>query len=277
MLGKCGKDSGYKMTFPLSDEKILVFISWLLSRGLSASTINSYLSGIRQAHISAGVFLPSLRSPMVNQILQGATNIDAVKKRYHTKPKRLPVTLTILKLLKAELKASSLEKEDKLLIWAVALIAFMGAFRIHELLSRRSSSFDPHYDLLGRDINIKSIKVGKASIKTIIIKLKSEKTDRIGRETIVDVYGNEGPFCPVRALEKWKKASNLFSHNLPAFRLSSGHSFRSGIASLMGTLGYSEEQIMALGRWSSNAFNMYLKLPRTRRLQMAKTLGNLKL
>ena len=180
MLGKCGKDSGYKMTFPLSDEKILVFISWLLSRGLSASTINSYLSGIRQAHISAGVFLPSLRSPMVNQILQGATNIDAVKKRYHTKPKRLPVTLTILNLLKAELKASSLEKEDKLLIWAVALIAFMGAFRIHELLSRRSSSFDPHYDLLGRDINIKSIKVGKASIKTIIIKLKSEKTDRIG-------------------------------------------------------------------------------------------------
>ena len=54
------------------------------------------------------------------------------------------------------------------------------------------------------------------------------------------------------------------------------HSFRAGIASLMGVLGYSDDQIMAIGRWSSSAFERYLKLPRTKRAQMAKELGKLR-
>ena len=306
MLEKCSKETGSLMKFPLNEEKILIFIGWLLNRGLSAATLNSYLSGIRQAHLAAGVLLPSLRSPVVNQIIQGATNLDALKRRNQLKPKRLPVTPTVLKLIKAELRSSTFATEDQRLIWAVCLLAFMGCFRIHELLSRKATSFDPNYDLLGRDLNLKSIIVGKSAVKTITVKIKSEKTDRVGRETIVDVYSNDGPFCPVRALEKWQKISKLDSQSLPAFRLASGqpltgrhlnkilksllgnhldysrggvscHSFRAGLASLMGSLGYTDEQIQAIGRWSSNAYNVYVKLPRTRRLQMAKVLGKLNL
>lgn len=306
MLEKCSKETGSIMKFPLNEDKVLIFIGWLLHRGLSAATLNSYLSGIRQAHLAAGVILPSLRSPLVNQILQGATNLDALKKRTQLKPKRLPVTPTVLKLIKAELRISSFVKEDQLMIWAVCLLAFMGCFRIHELLSRKATSFDPHFDLLGQDLKIKSILIGKETIKTVTVKVKSEKTDRIGRETIIDVYSNGGPFCPVRALEKWRKSSKLNSKSLPAFRLAGGqpltgrqlnkilksllgnhldysrggiscHSFRAGLASLMGSLGYTEEQIQAIGRWSSNAYQVYMKLPRTRRLQMAKVLGNLNL
>lgn len=55
----------------------------------------------------------------------------------------------------------------------------------------------------------------------------------------------------------------------------SSHSFRSGIATLMGQLGYSDEQIKAIGRWSSKAFEEYLKMPRTKRLAMARHLADI--
>ena len=54
----------------------------------------------------------------------------------------------------------------------------------------------------------------------------------------------------------------------------SSHSFRAGLASMMGLMGYADSQIMAVGRWSSNAFEAYTKLPRTIRLEMAKKIGN---
>ena len=55
------------------------------------------------------------------------------------------------------------------------------------------------------------------------------------------------------------------------------HSFRAGIASLMGTLGYSDTQIKAIGRWSSAAFENYIKLPRTKRAEMARKIGSWRL
>ena len=55
----------------------------------------------------------------------------------------------------------------------------------------------------------------------------------------------------------------------------STHSFRIGLASTLGELGFSDDQVMQAGRWSSRAFQAYLKLPRTRRLEMAKAIGNM--
>ena len=113
-----------------------------------------------------------------------------------------------------------------------------------------------------------------------------------------------GQICPVKAYKNWKKTTTLESDCKPAFRLETGkpltstkfnkylkmllndhidyqrgkitsHSFRAGIATLLGTLGYTDEEIKAVGRWSSRAFEDYLKLPRTKRLAMAKNIGNL--
>ncbi len=48
------------------------------------------------------------------------------------------------------------------------------------------------------------------------------------------------------------------------------HSFRIGVASMLGKLGYSDADIKAVGRWSSRAFEEYLRLPRTKRMQIVK-------
>ena len=121
----------------------------------------------------------------------------------------------------------------------------------------------------------------------------------MGKETIIDVYETKGNFCPVKYYIKWMKTNPPISSTKPAFLKPNGipftgnefnrtlkellspyidyskkkistHSFRGGMATLLGQLGFADEEIQAMGRWSSRAFEAYLKLPRTKRACMAK-------
>ena len=302
MLEKCSNETGISMAFPLSESDILTFVAWLLDRNLAASTIETYLSGLRQVHLVNNVSLPILRTPLVSQILEGKKHIDTQEKRSGSRPVRLPVTPSILKLLKEELRLSDLEANLKLLLWATATICFFGALRIHELLSRRERSYDPHCTLLASDIKLKAININGKKTQILQLRLKSEKTDRIGADTILDIYESGGPLCPLKAFSKWAKSRPCSRMDGPAFVQPDGtpltgekfnahlksflskhldygkgkvtsHSFRSGMASLVAKLGYTDDELKAVGRWSSDAFNAYVKLPRTRRLQMAREIG----
>ena len=304
MLKKCQEETGAGMELPLEDGRVLVFIAWSIKRGIKARTISSYLSGLRMLHLIEGLPVPVLRSELIKQVLEGRTHQDAITDRQMKKSSRLPVTPTVLKLLKLELKTSARSKESKRLLWAIITIGFSGGFRIHELLATMEGTYDPLYTLLSEDIIVKPIKLRGETIETLQIKLKSQKTDRVGVDQLVDVYESRGPFCPVKAFKKWLNCTQPLVSGMPAFREETGkpltgrafnkhlrvllskhvdykegsitsHSFRAGIATLMGQLGYSDDQIQALGRWSSRAFETYLKLPRTKRVAMAREIGNL--
>ncbi len=54
------------------------------------------------------------------------------------------------------------------------------------------------------------------------------------------------------------------------------HSFRIGIASMLGQAGFEDQEIMATGRWSSRVFERYLKLARTKRQLAHKSISRLK-
>ena len=54
----------------------------------------------------------------------------------------------------------------------------------------------------------------------------------------------------------------------------SSHSFRSGIATSMSKAGYNDEEIMAMGRWRSDAFLRYVKAPREKRALVAQELAS---
>ena len=109
--------------------------------------------------------------------------------------------------------------------------------------------------------------------------------------------------CPV-AWKKWRTSSKLeLEEELPVFRWEDGsfitagelnkllkdfladkvpyeegivatHSFRAGIVSVMGVLGYTDEEIMRQGRWRSSSFLEYVKLGRAARLQEQWKLAN---
>ena len=42
------------------------------------------------------------------------------------------------------------------------------------------------------------------------------------------------------------------------------HSFRIGLASMLGQAGFEDQDIMASGQWSSRVFKRYIKLARTK-------------
>ena len=46
-----------------------------------------------------------------------------------------------------------------------------------------------------------------------------------------------------------------------------------GIATLLGQLGYSDNEIMEIGRWSSSAFELYIRSPRAVRAKTVKRMA----
>ena len=57
-----------------------------------------------------------------------------------------------------------------------------------------------------------------------------------------------------------------------------GHSFRSGLTTVLSTLAFSKEEIKGWGRWTSDAFKVYIKSQAQRRavkMKLMKTMDNI--
>lgn len=300
MLKKCEAETKVDTQLPLTTAAILTFIDWLARvRKLKAATINSYLSGIRQLHIIRGLKEPNIKTGLAQLVLKGIQNRDGIASRAGENRGRLPMTKNVMLLFKQLVKNSNYPAHDKLLIWAVSTIAFAGAFRIHEILEKNESTYDPDFSLLKRDITISESQNGS----TIHITLKCPKESRTAATVVVDIFQNDSPLCPVRAFRKWEKLK-VREPNMPAFRLQAGtpltgaklnrimkellgpytdrakgffatHSFRIGLASMLGQAGLQDQEIMAAGRWSSRVFERYLKLARTKRALVQHKISSL--
>ena len=291
------------MSLPFNETKALIFTGWLLERGVSHATISKYLSGVRQLHLIAGHQDFSIRSDLTKQILTGRKNQGTVEETIGEKGSRIPVTPNLMLLIKRDLAESPMDKARKLLLWSVSTLLFNGGFRVGEILPSNKRTFDPYSTLLEKDVEIKKLTVNQEVIETLQIKLKSEKTNRNGKATIVDVYESNGQLCPLRAFNKWRKG-NALTRALPLFKDDSGspftdrefnsylrefssrhlklekrslssHSFRAGMTTLLAELGYTDEEIMSWGRWNSRSFEAYIKAPRTRRLEMARQIAKI--
>jgi hypothetical protein len=270
-------------------------------RKVKHRTIENYLAGIRQLHVVKGLDEPNLRAGVVGLVLTGKKNMETrARKVGEARGARLPVTLNVMKLIKATVKTAAWDKQEKLLMWAVCCLAFSGSFRIGELLAKESRRFDPASTLLEGEVAIVEGTGGKMSVQ---VQVKWAKQDKAGQGFAVEVYETGSAICPVRALQKWWAVEPPRERGLPAFREGGGnaltatvfnrklkellgkhldykkggitsHSFRGGVPSILGALGYSDEEIKTVGHWSSRAFAQYTKLPRTRRRQMALDIKN---
>jgi hypothetical protein len=300
MLLKCQRETGVSMQLPMDSPKTLTFIDWLASaRNLKHSTINSYLAGIRQLHITRGLQAPDLRTDLVKLVLKGIANTDGIRTRQTRWTGRLPMTINTMLLFKKLIKNSQLAPQDKDLVWSVSTLAFAGAFRIHEILAKNESTFDPNFTLLTEDVTC-TRSVGNAILH---IKIKCPKESKSATPTLVDVYESTGPLCPVAAFRSWSE-HKYRELGLPIFRLQNGtpltgnrlnkimkellgpytnaergffatHSFRISLATMLGQAGFEDQEIMASGRWSSRVFERYIKLARTKRNITSRKIGEM--
>jgi integrase len=297
MLAKCCKEKGLKFEYPVPNTTITKFVLWLAcERKLSNGTISTYLAGIRQAQIGKGIAVPDVRSESIKLLLKGKANIDKKGKAENRDQRRQPITIDILKLIKARINELEYPLIDRRMLWTVTSILFFGAMRGNEILCKEVARFDPDFTLCTEDIRTVSDSENK---KKLQIKVKAPKENKKGEAIIVDIFPTTVDLCPVNAFTKWKAMGPVWEWGKPAFRWSTGkpltpaqlnnmlkdrlqgyvqgadkwftsHSFRSGAASMMAVLGYNDEDIKAIGRWSSNAFETYIRLPRTKRMVMAR-------
>ena len=301
-LERCQVEFKMRFTFPMTSDQITTLVMYLREiRKVKKDTIENYLSSLRYIHLSKGVFPGVLRPEVVKTLLKGMSNQDLKAKR--SSPDRFPVTLEVMFLLEWELEdRSDWSKEYKLLVWAVSTLAFFGSFRVGELLSKKARSIDPDFDLLLRDVRIVRRMVDKTKVELLEVQLKSPKEATANDKNIkVEVFGNDTPLCPLRAFKKYINVvgvnrSDSAAFRLPVFGLAyrhsrfnsdlksllskhvkygkfTGHSFRSGLSSLLGQAGFSDPEIMAIGRWSGDSFLRYVKSGRLIRSRNSEKVG----
>lgn len=304
-LKECEMETGASLELPMDDTKVTIFLSWLLrTRCIKSTSADSYLAGLRKLHTVEGLQAPIIRTDMIKAILAGAKNRNNIEESLCPKPKRLPITLTALKLLGLELNNLEMQKIDIRLIWTVSCIAFFGSLRMGELLTEKGTHFDPLVNLLTEDVLLTK-EQGQDSF-VLQLNIKAPKENRNGKAVIIDLFQNGGECCPIKAFQAWQKLNPPAQIGKPMFRFAngapftqekmnkilkicmqhnvpegagyySGHSFRAGIPSMLGQLGYSDEDVRTVGRWSSNSHEHYMKLPRTKRQKISREIAGMNL
>ena len=78
-------------------------------------------------------------------------------------------------------------------------MAFHGLFRIHEILSRNQTVFDPNTTLLGADVRLVKTKVEGIEEELLVIHLKSPKEEVILTGVNVELFATGIFSCPVSA------------------------------------------------------------------------------
>ena len=299
MLAKCQETLGREMSLPLSDQDVLCFVAFMADRGVLDSTISSYLSAIRLAMLSVGHQCINMRTPVVTQVLKGIKNLKRDPQLAAQKKTRRAMTVDHLKLLGHALARSNWSEYTKSLVWAGSLVAFWGSARIGELMGPLASAFDPKSTLLGSDVQVEE---GVVKVWVRSPKISSPTGD------VLEVFETPDPSLdPVAAVKyfmHFRTKAHQEGKNLPFFveedgkfftkqkfnRLLhmlmdpfvkderdslSGHSFRSGLATLMEAAGFMKSDIQAWGRWNSEAYKRYCKEKRPKRKIFAKLFKHL--
>lgn len=257
-------------TMPANTNHIASFVSYLFLKQFSTSTILSHLSAIAFFHQCKGFPDPTSHYIIRRMIL-------GCKKSRPSSDARLPILLpTLHKLVDSCHTNLQHSYFKKCLFSSIYLTAFHGFFRIGELLPNTLKQ--SHHVVNFHDISI--------SRSAAAITLRHYKTQTSSNPVTIFIKRTPS-YCPVSALESFIKlrgsmAGPLFLDSLgnpilmSAFRRQFSdslrfcklspvhykpHSFRIGACTQATMLGVPDDKIKQMGRWRSNAYRRYIRLP----------------
>lgn len=274
-------------SLPASEDLLILWVADLSQRVCHA-TIRSYLSGIRHFHITHGHGDPLIGRLRLDLVLKGVRRDLAKQART-----RLPITPLILRAIRTALEATPLTLDD-IMLWAACCLGFFGFLRSGEFTIPNQQAFDPTVHLTTSDITIDS----HTDPSLVRVHLKTSKTDQFKQGMDVFLGKTNNDLCPVAALLNYLAArppipGPLFirSDGKPLTKpilvkllkatlesagfqpqVFNGHSFRIGAATTAAANGVPETLIKTLGRWSSNAFQAYIKIPKETLAQLSASL-----
>ena len=275
-VARCEAYTGIRMRIPFGPVETLTYIGYLREvRKVAASTVEKYMSGLRVLHLKEGHVVPALRPDIVSAVLTGAAQMDEIKRKLLNKPTRMAMTLPMMELFKYEISNTRWSLARKRTVWFVAALCFSGSFRIHEIVARETTTFDPTVCLLGKDLKLITMQEEGKAVRILQVHLKSPKEEKLAKGVTVEVFETGCTICPVKAFIQWRRAVKIpltgVNSSKPAVRLETGvnytgkqmnedlrkllskhvdykikkflsHSFRAGFASLMASLGYSDQE-----------------------------------
>ena len=137
-IKKCEIKKGISLDLPFDLSKTLHYLNYLLiDCTVKSNTCEKYLSGVRMYHLTQGFDAPALRPAIVNLLLKGRENFEQIQEKLNKREKRIPVSVTVMKLLKRRIRKIQWSEPKKRLVWAVCCVCWNGSFRIHEVLSKK--------------------------------------------------------------------------------------------------------------------------------------------
>ena len=190
-------------------------------------------------------------------------------KRVQPIPSRLPITMDLMRVLQ---KGLDLNNADHIMLWEAYCVGFFGFLRAGEFTV--NSIFEPDSRLLVCDLQVDCL-LNPSCLK---IHIKCSKTDPF--HSGCDVYLGKGnpDVCPLAAISSYlhvreEAPGGPLSRQILASKVNhilhsagypgtySGHSFRIGAATTAASCGVPDHLIKTLGRWSSDAYQVYIRTP----------------
>ena len=264
---------------PISPSLLALFIAYLSDFHYVPSTVTTYISALGYSHKLLGFPDPS-KVFYVSQILKG------YKKVGFRLDSRLPITLPILNRLVSiapSLQGSPYQMSQ---FRAMCSLAFYAFLRIGEMTATCNSNANPPLQLY----QLTKLISPSGELMAFKLNFGDFKHSYNARPFSVVLSRQPNSTCPVALLSQYftlrgvrPGAIFLSEDGLPVSRSFfsnqllrachlcgldpsryKGHSFRIGAASYAADQGFSDTQIRILGRWKSNAFMRYIRVPSLR-------------
>ena len=181
------------------------------------------------------------------------------------------------------------------MLWAACCLGFFGFLRSGELTAPEDGKFDPSQHLSYADIAIDD----NLNPRRLSVTIKQSKTDPFRQGVTIFLGRTDTQLCPVAALLAYLAVRGPGEG--PLFRFEdgraltrtrlvtevrrslagcnlrpqdySGHSFRIGAATTAAACGASAETIMTLGRWKSQAYRLYIRLPSEQLARLSRSMA----
>ncbi|XP_053404631.1 uncharacterized protein LOC123552767 isoform X1 [Mercenaria mercenaria] len=261
-----------KLQWPITQNQVILFISFCFEKGLSPNTISTYVAGITYYNkLNEGSDFGEVF--IIRKLLEGC------RRSRKRRDLRAPVTLKILTEICSLLPIICYDVFESKLFKAMFVLAYFGMFRVSELVVTNQLE-------LNRPVQYQDVTFQSDNTQLTIV-LRMSKTNHSNAPTTIRIKcENNDKLCPVCALNDYivvrpKIIGPLFIHaNMkPVTRCQfSGvlskclcsssfasekirsHSFRIGRATQLATMGIPTDAIMKLGRWHSGAYRRYIRL-----------------